>query len=441
MLKQAEATFSYYAYDKLDSLISQWQQKKEYETTAQFQSRVTEANRQQQLKKIVAELQKEYIANRLSKSKDSIWTIGRYDADYGTYPVSFLGATTYAKVPTNEAQSFKENFSKVEMYPQYGVVDDHLAILSCDFKLDGKAYHSAKTYSYDNASLAVNLPPLDAGSWQGNEDRQDVASAPVVTDHSIDNNIPTASNVSSNTFAVIIGNENYQRVAKVQYAGNDAKVFAEYCQKTLGIPRNNIRSYNDATYGTMLAALKDIQNIAKAYKGNLDVIFYYAGHGVPSETDQSAYLLPVDADGTQTEVCLSTRKLYQTLNSLNAKQVVVLMDACFSGAQRGEGMLASARGVALKVKEDVPTGNMVVFTAANGEQTAYPFKEKGHGMFTYFILKKLQDTKGNVTLGDLCDYVSEQVARQSVVVNKHSQTPTVIPATTMSGSWRTMKLQ
>lgn len=263
---------------------------------------------------------------------------------------------------------------------------------------------------------------------------------PSVIDNSIDKNVPTVSTIRDNTFAVIIGNENYDFV-KVQYADNDAETFAVYCQKTLGLPKKNIRFYKDATYGKILAALKDIENIAKAYKGNLNVIFYYAGHGVPSETNHNAYLLPVDADGTQLEVCLSTKKLYQTLNNLHAKKVVVLMDACFSGAQRGDGMLASARGVAIMAENDVPTGNMVVFTAANGQQTAYPYKEKGHGMFTYFLLKKLHDTKGNVTLGDLTDYVSEQVAQQSVVVNKRSQTPTVIPATTLSGSWRNLKLQ
>lgn len=264
--------------------------------------------------------------------------------------------------------------------------------------------------------------------------------APVAQNDDVDTRIPTSGRKASNTFAVIIGNENYQRVARVPYAANDAKVFAAYCRQTLGLPQDNIRSYSDATFGTLLAALKDIQSIAQAYQGDLDVIFYYAGHGVPSETDRSAYLLPVDADGSQPEACLSTKRLYDTLGALGARKVVVLMDACFSGAQRGSGMLAAARGVALKVREDTPRGNLVVFTAATGDQTAYPYQEKGHGMFTYFLLKKLQDTKGSATLGDLCDYVSQQVARRSVVVNKRSQTPTVTPATTLAASWRDMTL-
>lgn len=259
-------------------------------------------------------------------------------------------------------------------------------------------------------------------------------------DSNIDIDIPTVMGENNKTFAVIIGNENYRMVPHVEYAQNDAKIFAAYCQKTLGLPARNIRSYPDATYGTMLAALKDIKDIADAYNGNIDVIFYYAGHGIP-DGKGNAYLLPVDADGTQTEVCMPTSRLYQKLNELNAMKLVVFMDACFSGAQRGDGMLMAARGVAIKSVSDIPAGNSVVFCASNGEETAFPFKEKGHGMFTYFLLKKLQETKGDVTLGDLASYIVEQVCQQSVIINRKLQTPTVIPSRSISESWKNMKLK
>jgi hypothetical protein len=38
----------------------------------------------------------------------------------------------------------------------------------------------------------------------------------------------------------------------------------------------------------------------------------------------------------------------------------------------------------------MPQGNMVVFSAAQGDETAYPNNDEKHGMFTYFLLKKLQ---------------------------------------------------
>ena len=203
----------------------------------------------------------------------------------------------------------------------------------------------------------------------------------------------------------------------------------------------NIRTYENATFGIILSALADAKAIAEAYNGGINIIFYYAGHGVPNEKDNSAYLLPIDADGKQIEACFSVSRLYSELNSLKANSVTVFMDACFSGAQRGEGMLASARGVAIKAKNAAPQGNMVVFSAASGDETAYPYKEKGHGLFTYFLLKKLNETKGDVTLGELGDYITSNVKQQSVVVNRKSQTPTVTVSQLVSDSWRNSKLR
>jgi len=62
-------------------------------------------------------------------------------------------------------------------------------------------------------------------------------------------------------------------------------------------------------------------------------------------------------------------------------------------------------------------------------------------MFTYFLLKKLHDTKGNCTLGELSEYIQTNVRRQSVVVNRKSQTPTIVPSQTLMNSWKTMKLK
>ena len=438
-LRKIVKSFSYFAFDMVNSRMADWQKKKDYETAEQWRERVTSENREKKLNEVIANVRKNFIAAYTTNSLKG--TLGVYDTDYGTYPVSIDGlGRIYAKVPAEDADLFKGYWNQIQLVPQYGVIDDQLALLSCEFKLGDKVYQSASSYSNDGSNeFLANLPPLEF-DLKGGSAAKKANSQLEVVDNALDINIPETNEENKKTFAVIIGNENYERVTKVQYALNDAKVFASYCRKTLGLPKDNIRIYRDATYGTMLTALDDIKSIASAFEGDLNVIFYYAGHGVPSESDKTAYLLPVDASGQHTEVCLSTKRLYDTLDGLHAKRVLVFMDACFSGAQRGEGMLASARGVALKVKQDAPKGNMVVFSAATGDETAYPYKEKGHGLFTYYLLKKLQDTKGDVTLGELSDYVNKEVRRQSVVINHKSQSPTVVPAAGMS-DWTSIKLK
>lgn len=438
-LRRIVKSFSYFAFDMVNSRMADWQKKKDYETAQQWKERVTPENREKKLDEVIDNVRKNYIAAYTTNMVKG--NLGVYDTDYGTYPVSIDGlGRIYAKVPAEEADLFKGYWNQIQLEPQYGVIDDQLAILSCQFKLGDKIYQSASSYKNDGSSeFLANLPPLEIDLHGGSAARTANSQLEVV-DNALDINIPETNEENRKTFAVIIGNENYERVTKVKYALNDAKVFASYCKKTLGLPKENIRVYRDATFGTMLSALDDIKSIASAFEGDLNVIFYYAGHGVPSESDKAAYLLPVDASGQNTEVCLSTKRLYDTLDGLHAKRVLVFMDACFSGAQRGDGMLASARGVALKVKQDAPKGNMVVFSAATGDETAYPYKEKGHGLFTYYLLKKLQDTKGDVTLGELSEYVNREVRRQSVVINHKSQSPTVVPADGMS-DWSNIKLR
>ena len=439
-LRKIVKSFSYFAFDMVNSRMADWQKKKDYETAEQWRERVTSENREKKLNEVIANVRKNFIAAYTTNSLKG--TLGVYDTDYGTYPVSIDGlGRIYAKVPAEDADLFKGYWNQIQLVPQYGVIDDQLALLSCEFKLGDKVYQSASSYSNDGSNeFLANLPPLEF-DLKGGTAAKKANSQLEVVDNALDINIPVTNEENKKTFAVIIGNENYERVTKVQYALNDAKVFASYCKKTLGLPKDNIRIYRDATYGTMLSALDDIKSIASAFEGDLNVIFYYAGHGVPSESDKTAYLLPVDASGQHTEVCLSTKRLYDTLDGLHAKRVLVFMDACFSGAQRGEGMLASARGVALKVKQDAPKGNMVVFSAATGDETAYPYKEKGHGLFTYYLLKKLQDTKGNVSLGELSEYLADNVKRQSVVINRKVQTPSTIPSASMASAWRDIKLK
>ena len=437
-IAETKSTFSYFAYDRIIKLLQEWQQKREYETTAQWQVRVTEETRAEQLKKIQKQLLAEYIEQQRPKTIKS--SIGHYDADYGIFPITVDNmGTFYLQVPIAEAAKVKEKWHKAKIFPTYGIVEDRLAITSAEVNVNGKKYKTDDKYETP-PEIAINLPPLQINLDNGIAKKDDTAT-PAAIDNSIDINIPTNSSNNANTFAVIIGNEDYQQVSKVQYAKNDAKIFAAYCEKTLGLPQKNIKLYQDATFGIMLSAVENIQNIAKAFKGDINIIFYYAGHGVPNESTNEAFLLPTDANGSNTAACYPINKLLKELKELNTNSVTVFMDACFSGAQRGEGMLASARGVAIKAKKVEPQGNMVVFSAASADETAYPYKEKGHGLFTYFLLKKLNETKGDVTLGELGDYISEKVAQESVVSNGKSQTPTVTVSQAVSDSWRNCKLR
>jgi hypothetical protein len=296
-------------------------------------------------------------------------------------------------------------------------------------------YAENRTFSLQlNQTLAANKVVIESNV----EEQADIQIASLTSD--VDKNIPVTGAQNNNTFAVIIANENYMSVASVPFAINDGNIFREYCEKTLGIPAKNIRYESDATGNQIKQQVGWLQNVTKAYP-NANIIFYYAGHGIPDESSRTAYLLPVDGSGTDVSTGYKLDDLYATLGNIPAKNVTVFMDACFSGSKREHGMLASARGIAIKSKSGVPQGNMVVFSAAQGDETAYPNNEEKHGMFTYFLLKKLQESKGDVTLFDLGQYIIQRVSQESIVLNNKSQTPCVTPSASLDASWREWKLK
>lgn len=246
------------------------------------------------------------------------------------------------------------------------------------------------------------------------------------TQHGV-NAAPFTGRKAENTFAIIFANENYEMAGNVAMASNDGLAMKEYCSKTFGLTDNQILYYPDATFGKMKKAVRDFKNIASSYGGKCNLIFYYAGHGIPDNETKEAYLMPVDADGSDVSVCYSLQDLYKEIDDMKLNQAVVFLDACFSGSNRDGGMVIAARGVAIKPKEAKPidTGSTIVFSATSNSETAFPYKKEKHGLFTYFLLKYIQEEKGKVKLGELADYLSTTIGRQSVLINGKVQTPTV----------------
>ena len=206
-------------------------------------------------------------------------------------------------------------------------------------------------------------------------------------------------------------------------------------------PQKNENTFVLIILNEMRHEIKWLQDIISVYKGDVKIIFYYAGHGIPDEQSKTAYLLPIDGYGSDASTGYSLTNLYNNLGNVTSKSVIIFLDACFSGTNRDGNMLTAARGVVIKTKASSPKGNMITITAAQGDETAYPYKEEGHGLFTYYLLKKLQETKGNVTLGELGDYIQTQVRRQSVVTNGKLQSPSILVSPNIGNSWKNWKLK
>ena len=444
--------FDVFARESIRQSMEKWKQKDPYETVAEFKERVNEETAKVKQKELQDILIEEYVQRFGHTMTVADMQLKPYDADNQSFLIGSPYGDIVLTVPRtdNEARDFAESWADVKVYNQnFVIANKKLALAGLTFSTP-----AGKIYTYNNQqALAYNETHVDANfidlvdygklvNSEGSDSKAKIGVKEVAVGISdVDINIPESKKVNDKTFAVIIANENYTLVPHVPMAGNDGSIFAQYCEKTLGLPKSNILQYPDATYGKMIRAMQDIKNIAEAYK-DIRVIFFYSGHGIPNESTRDAFLLPIDADGKSTEVCYPLKKLYGELSAMNVSNVVVFLDACFSGATGdGKTLMASARGVALKARQEKPTGNLVVFSAASDDETAYPYPDRGHGLFTYFLLKKLQTSKGGTTLGELNDYIVENVKQKSVLINRKIQTPAITCSNELQNSWRKMKLK
>lgn len=263
----------------------------------------------------------------------------------------------------------------------------------------------------------------------------------------IDKNIPQSGQASPYRFALIIGNEDYSSNQKdlsteinVDFAKNDASAFKEYAINTLGIPDKNVIFLLDATTGQMNQGISKMNLIIKNTQGNAEAFVYYAGHGLPDEQTKETYIMPVDISGKNAADGIKLKDMYSKLSEYPSKRVSVFIDACFSGGARNQALL-SARGVKVRPKEDMLNGNIVVFTASSGDQSSLAYEEKKHGFFTYFLLKKLQESNGSVSYGELSKYLMDNVSLQSVLINDKEQVPQVNVSNSIIDEWANFKMK
>ena len=451
-LKQNELMYMYpfsvFAQEYVEKRINEWQKKGEFERTSDWQARVNEQTRKKKISELLSDAEQRYIAKK-SKEKYINPALGKYDADNEVFLITDANyGTAYMPVPYEDAQDFKANWDAKKMNPQWQMIDDKMKLSALTITMpNGKqyTYRNTDVVNYNLAEIEYNFDPIDLGlaknttpqKNQQNNQKNTIRAGKSL----VDTDIPVTKASNPNTFVLIFANEDYKNAASVPFAKNDGTIFQKYCQKTLGIPAKNIHYVENATFNDMRIQLAWVKDVCEAFEGQASLIVYYTGHGIPDEASGAPYLLPVDGDGRYVASAYNLDEFYQKLGAMNAKSVTVLLDACFSGASRDGNMVVQAKGVVLKPQPGKPQGKTVVFAAAQNKETAGFNEAEGHGMFTYFLLKKLQETKGDVTLSELGDYIITNVKKESVVQAGKKQTPTVLSSPTLGSIWQNWKLR
>lgn len=283
-------------------------------------------------------------------------------------------------------------------------------------------------------------------------------------DPNVDINIPVNPSDNTNTFVLIIANDLYDTLFPyMPYVANDANIFREYCVKTLGIPERQVKLLQNVNKAKISNnGVKWLNDLMKVTRGKGKIIVYYAGYGV-LDAANVPYILPSDAcipvkgalgkeplskknRASLVEQGISISELCTMLTAVQAQSVTLFLDANFNGVQRdGEylfppdekkcGKSKSKKNKALRIRGDV-----VVFSSADFTATSYAFKEQEHGFFTYFLLKELKKTKGNLSYDDMFTNVKEAVSFESSLQGLQ-QIPAMTPGGKTKDTWTTMSFR
>ncbi len=294
-------------------------------------------------------------------------------------------------------------------------------------EMAGSMTNSAKLRQY--ARSIKREPSMVAG-------QPSPAPAPPVVPRGADIDNPPTLNItpSKSRHAVVIGIEQYRKkLPQADHAVNDARVMADYLTKVLGYPEENIAVLlNDN------AARTDLEKYFEGWlpnrvEKNDSVFVYFSGHGAPNPKTGKAYLVPYDGDPSFVDqTAYPLERLYDRLGKLPAKEIIVVLDSCFSGAGGRSVIAKGMRPMVLSIENPVLAGSKTaVIAASSGDQVSSTYDDKKHGLLTYYLLKGLRgeadrDQSGNIELEELFEYVKPQVERTARREFNNEQSPQLL---------------
>jgi len=223
--------------------------------------------------------------------------------------------------------------------------------------------------------------------------------------------------IYANRKALIIGNNSYQKIAKLQTAIEDANLMSEVLA-SLGF---QVNLSLDVTEKKLKADLRNFKNLVKS--GD-EVVIFYAGHGV--QIDSTNYLLPIDVSGQNEEEvkdeAIALQRLLDDMTEKKAKLTLAVIDACrdnpFKTATRsiGTGGLAPTSPA---------TGQMIVFSAGNNQlalDSLGPNDKVKNGVFTRIFSKEVQ--QAGISIDRVVRTVRSQVVDLARSIG-HNQVPAI----------------
>jgi len=221
--------------------------------------------------------------------------------------------------------------------------------------------------------------------------------------------------------ALVIGNNGYEHVARLDNAQTDALAIADALQ-TVGF---QVTVGRDLSERRMKEVLRQFR---QTVQGGDEVVVYFAGHGV--QLANTNYLLPVDIRGQNEEEVkdesIPLQRILDDMQERRAGFMLAIIDACRDNPFRVATRAARSRGLA---PTSAATGQMIIFSAGTGQQALDKLGNNDterNGLFTRLLLREMK--KPGQPIDRIVRSVRTEVARLAKTVG-HEQTPAVYDQT------------
>ncbi|MEK7382346.1 MAG: caspase family protein [Elusimicrobiota bacterium] len=231
---------------------------------------------------------------------------------------------------------------------------------------------------------------------------------------------------NADAFAVVVGIERYQQLPQADFGERDGQTVRDHLVAMGFPPRNVVQLSGSMATKSSLEKYLELWLPEKVNERS-KVVFYFSGHGAPDVDSKQAFLMPWDGDVKFLQQSgYPLKRLYASLRALKARQVLVALDSCFSGAGGRSVLPKGARPLVTKVDEGAEgMGRLVILSASEGDEISLSDEKQGHGLFTYHLLKGLNEKNGRSTVKGLYDYLVPRVQDGARQQNR-DQTPRLI---------------
>lgn len=221
------------------------------------------------------------------------------------------------------------------------------------------------------------------------------------------------------SWAIVIGIDDYARWPKLEYASRDAQAVADALTGQFGFPASQVivLKNQQATRNNILAAFHDRLADGRTQK-NDRVFVFFAGHGATRRLASGrdlGYIIPVDSNPDEFATdAIAMTDVQNIAESLQAKHVLFVMDACYSGLGLTRGGPASSAFL----RENARRTARQMLTAGGADQQVADSGPNGHSVFTWVLLQALGgkgDLNGDglITGTELAAYVAPAVSAVS----------------------------